>query len=213
LLVDAILTDNVILICGTTNDGGTPRKITASSRILSAASPVFKAMLSPRFKEGAALATAGSLELVLEDDNPTVMAAICDLLHHRCDTRQANLLKKHSKLIADFAGLCDKYDLVAKMRPVVSVWIEDNAPPDLSYRSHQRMQLVALADVFELKLVLAGMSTDLIAHYHGRTDHWEPDGEFDNPEWMLGKFSLDDCTLVHWELLEAEGLTTIMQSC
>jgi hypothetical protein len=71
------MSDDVILVCISDQNSGTPSRITASSYVLSAVSPVFKTMLGPNFREGTTLAAFGSVELDLEDDDSQMMTLIC----------------------------------------------------------------------------------------------------------------------------------------
>jgi len=69
---------DVILLVGVP-----PRaKIRVFSLILTAASPIFAAMLGPHFREGQGERSAESPKgIALPDDDPTAMTAMCRLLH------------------------------------------------------------------------------------------------------------------------------------
>lgn len=78
--------------------------IRVSSSVLMAASPVFKGMLSPRFKEGHALqSSTGIFELSLpdDDDDPDAMEILCTVLHAQDPTK---LIQKPSGYIALSTG-------------------------------------------------------------------------------------------------------------
>ena len=78
--------------------------IRTSFKVLSLASSVFAAMLSPRFSEGRALAasSAGSTATIaLPDDDPEVVAWLCDALHFQKYVTEENHLQA-----CEEAGCC-----------------------------------------------------------------------------------------------------------
>jgi len=79
-----------------------------SSRHLSLASPVFKAMLQHSFKEGETLLQAGKVEVPLPDDDPIAFGILMRILH-----AQNHLVPKavDVSLLAKLAILVDKYGL------------------------------------------------------------------------------------------------------
>lgn len=92
-----------------------PRKLLVSSTILSATSPVFKAMLNGHFKEGQASRSPDQpLEIELDDDIDAGMADMCALLHHRmeiiCDSPW------HTSRLELLALTIDKYDCKDKLQ-------------------------------------------------------------------------------------------------
>ncbi|KAL9639523.1 MAG: hypothetical protein Q9164_000876 [Protoblastenia rupestris] len=97
-------------------DSSTP--IRACAKVLGLASPVFKAMLSPRFAEGQGSASACCPRtLNLPEDDPGMMLLICQKLHfHSEQTKTSFDLQSLSKL----ALLCDKYDLARGLES----WLE-----------------------------------------------------------------------------------------
>lgn len=90
-----------------------------SSAIMSYNSPVFKAMLSKRFKEGYELASTAAVEIPLPDDNPEMMQVLCKILHHRHDSVPQKL---GAPDILALAELCDKYNCAVAVKPSVSDW-------------------------------------------------------------------------------------------
>ena len=88
--------------------------IRVHSKVLSLASPVFAAMLSPRFAEGKALednkGMADSTTTIdLPDDDPEAMSLICRVLHFKDDAAQRTTYP--SVLLMALAVLCDKYNM------------------------------------------------------------------------------------------------------
>lgn len=77
-------------------------EIQASSQVLSLASPVFAAMLSPNFAEG----QSGSKVVCLPDDDVEAFTWYCNALHFRKRYND----KISFALFEKLAILCDKYD-------------------------------------------------------------------------------------------------------
>ncbi|KAK4898062.1 hypothetical protein LTR27_004448 [Elasticomyces elasticus] len=90
-----------------------------SSHIMSYASPVFKAMLEPRFREGLTLAAESTVEIPL-DDNLEDMRMICNIFHMRQDKVPQGLSAGE---ILRCAELCDKYNCAIAMQPFFRAWI------------------------------------------------------------------------------------------
>ncbi|MCJ1396910.1 hypothetical protein MMC11_000101 [Xylographa trunciseda] len=87
-------------------------KLRVSSKVLSLASPVFKAMFRSGFAEGSALIQNGSCYVHLSDDNPEAVTRLCRVLHHRSRIPKVWV---GNKLMEDMAVLSDKYDCVQSM--------------------------------------------------------------------------------------------------
>ena len=123
-LEDADSAGDLLLVLETDKDGRpTQPSIRVSSKVLSLASPVFAAMLSPKFAEGQALLNATSADtpsLFLRDDDSQAMIWLCKALHFKQDVTvdiSFSLLKKK-------AILSDKYDLVGALKPWSHVWLQ-----------------------------------------------------------------------------------------
>ncbi|KAK4620128.1 hypothetical protein CLAFUW4_10891 [Fulvia fulva] len=72
---------DVILIVGNDDD---KRRIRVASSILSAASPVLKALLGPHFREGSQpRSSASPVEILMPDDDSTAMTYVCRLIHYK----------------------------------------------------------------------------------------------------------------------------------
>ena len=101
--------------------------IRVHSRVLSLASPVFAAMLSPRFAEGQVLenskAMVDSTTIInLPDDDPTAMILLCKTLHFREDAAQCSFYL--TDILMDMAMICDKYDMSRALSSWSHIWIE-----------------------------------------------------------------------------------------
>lgn len=91
-----------------------------SSKVMSLASPVFKAMFSPRFREGSELAAGIRKPIPLPDDDPDGMAIICGILHHKTDGVPA---RPSLEIIGDVAVLCDKYKIGEATHGWTRAWL------------------------------------------------------------------------------------------
>ncbi|PWW77322.1 hypothetical protein C7212DRAFT_185241 [Tuber magnatum] len=93
----------------------TSAKLQISSKVLSTASPVFRSMFSPRFREGAALTSAtGLTEIEFPDDSPEALETIFNVLHfrHNCVGEDFD-----RDVLYEIALVVDKYDLTRALRP------------------------------------------------------------------------------------------------
>ena len=87
-------------------------RLRVSAKALSLASPVFKAMLSPRFlkKEPS---SEGLVEVPLPDDDPEALTLLCRILHLR--SRNVEISSFH--MFKNLSLLCDKYDATEAFMP------------------------------------------------------------------------------------------------
>lgn len=120
---DWILDDegDVMLVVGRSE----PCRIRVSSKILSLASDVFKAMFSPRFREGSSLRSAENrstepMIIDLPEDDPAAMLSLCQLLHCQID-----MLDPHPDVMTllSLATVCDKYNCVPALRYPSHIWL------------------------------------------------------------------------------------------
>lgn len=89
---------DVIFICGET-------ELQVSSKVLSLASPVFKALFSPNFAEGQPTSSK-TIHIHLHDDVES-LRFLCAILHHKCTSANGIGLERLEKL----AVVTDKYDV------------------------------------------------------------------------------------------------------
>ena len=88
-----------------------------SSKVLSSASKVFKAMFLPHFQEGTELARNRTCRIPPPDDDPDAMLALVYIIHHR----PGGLHRMGSaKDISKIAMLADQYDCIG----AAYFWIE-----------------------------------------------------------------------------------------
>ncbi|KPM37173.1 hypothetical protein AK830_g9389 [Neonectria ditissima] len=101
-------------------------RVQVSSAIMKAASPVFRAMFGPNFKEGQALATSGGnpIEVSLPDEDPQSFAQICRIIHHQRGLREE---LPALEVLFRIYGIADKCDLIPTIQFCVEVWIDKHA--------------------------------------------------------------------------------------
>ena len=102
-----------------------PCRIRVSSKILSLASNVFKAMFGPHYREGLSLRsavnpTAEPIIITLSEDDPTAMLSLCQLLHYQID--MVDPRPDVTTLLA-LATICDKYNCAGAIRYASHIWL------------------------------------------------------------------------------------------
>ncbi|KAK5169578.1 uncharacterized protein LTR77_005555 [Saxophila tyrrhenica] len=137
-IVQLITDGDVMLVCGGEDeefvylvvvfsleitDQSDRTKLQVRSSVLTVSSKVFKALLSPQFKEGAELAGAGSVEIALPEDDPEAMAIMCKVLHlwGRNDIEPRSLTTEQ---LLNVAVPPDKYGCTRAMRRAAEQWIK-----------------------------------------------------------------------------------------
>ena len=97
-------------------------RIRVSSKHLTLASPVFRAMLKVKYKEGLDLCSQGHVELPLPDDNPAAFLIILRLIH-------GQIRKVPRKIdfwmLTELAILVDKYELSETVEMLLDFWLQD----------------------------------------------------------------------------------------
>ncbi|KAK4956289.1 hypothetical protein LTR10_005811 [Elasticomyces elasticus] len=118
-VIDIAPQGDVLLLCGEKVGNGKVVGLRVSSHIMSLASPVFKALLAPQFKEGAMLAAKATVDIPMPDDNAADMHLMCDIFHMRHDKVPRSLAV--NRIICS-TELCDKYDCAIAMQPTFEAW-------------------------------------------------------------------------------------------
>src|SRR5450432_969777 len=91
-----------------------------SSKVLTLASPVFAAMLSPRFREGQRSASGTLDPVALPEDDADVMTLLCRILHFDYSALPA---RPDLEVFKNLAILCDKFDCITPLRFVSEHWL------------------------------------------------------------------------------------------
>ncbi|KAK5738419.1 hypothetical protein LTR17_005947 [Elasticomyces elasticus] len=118
-------------------------RLRVSSTALSLGSPVFKAMLSVRFKEGTELALNSRIDIPLPDDDGEAMNILCNVLHHRNKVVLDNW--PQTDMMVKVAILSDKYDCTEAMMPTTRCWL---SPPTKTGNLISRRDLMTAAYYF-----------------------------------------------------------------
>ena len=103
--------------------------IRVHSKVLSLASPVFAAMMNPRFAEGQALEdnkgrVDSTTTIDLPDDDPEAMSLICRILHFKEEA--ARRIHYPVLLVRSLAEICEKYDMSRALGPWSHIWMNDD---------------------------------------------------------------------------------------
>ncbi|RAL06798.1 BTB/POZ domain-containing protein [Aspergillus homomorphus CBS 101889] len=101
-------------------EGRDIRQFLVSSKVLRLASPVFRKLLSPKFREGMQMTESHCPIITLHDDDSECMETMLKVLHYQEEENQMN-----AEMLARLAVLCDKYDCNRALRPWVFKWFHD----------------------------------------------------------------------------------------
>jgi hypothetical protein len=124
--------DLVLLVRGLGKTWPGASSFLVSSKILSLASRVFAAMLSPRFAEGRQLQEARQQGpdqrsiIPLKEDDVVAMDFILSVIHFKADRLQSPLTAKE---IANIAVHSDKYDFNGSLTPWITEWCDHHRFP------------------------------------------------------------------------------------
>ena len=97
-------------------------ELRVSSKVLSLASPVFKALCKPGFTEGNTIAMGGTSRINLPEDDTDAMTAFCRVTHFR---RHSNDETTPITLLENLAIVTDKYDCASAMRSFGGLSLSD----------------------------------------------------------------------------------------
>ncbi|KAH6674274.1 hypothetical protein B0J14DRAFT_617053 [Halenospora varia] len=96
-------------------------RIQVSSKHLTLASPVFKAMLKHSFREGAGLREFGCVQIPLPEDDPDAFSILMSIIHAK---NQAVPRQMSLPLLTTIAILVDKYELHESTDLFANTWID-----------------------------------------------------------------------------------------
>ena len=119
-IIDVDPAGDVILSVGPEKNGDHAR-LRVSSKVLSLASPVFAAMVSPKWSDSANKASSSEPQHIsLPEDDSSPMEWICQILHFREDIST----NKDIPFLVSVAQLCDIYDFKPPIKPWVGLCLE-----------------------------------------------------------------------------------------
>ena len=124
------------------------RELLVNSKILTLASPVFKAMLSSKFREGNTIRSSQQpLVVPLPEDDPDAMEVLLNSLHFTTSRHDVEL---KDDLLLEVVKLADKYACTSAVQGNCRLWLES-----LSERNQGRL--------YKWKLIIVAF---LIGHKH-----------------------------------------------
>ena len=132
-------TGDLILLLGSA-EGDEVTRVRVSSKVMSLASPVMAAMLSPRYSEGNTLSEKGFLELALPEDDTEAMIWLCKAFHHKQVLSQLS-----TDLIEKLAVVCDKYQMSLTLSPWSEAWLLKTDGSLYGDQNHPRMLWISYA--------------------------------------------------------------------
>jgi len=95
-------------------------ELQVSSKALSLASTVFKAMFGPHFQEGQDLSASSPKGISLPDDDAAAMTTLCNIVHHQ--SQNVSKGPDHASLV-NLGVLCDKYCCSHALEPWSTTWL------------------------------------------------------------------------------------------
>jgi len=106
---------DLTLVAGEPGSLNGTTRILVSRKVLSIASPVWKAMLTGHFRE------KDALELPLPDDDLSALMIVLHIAHLRFNRLPDSMTLSD---LLQLAKLCDKYDTVSVLRPFLQKWVD-----------------------------------------------------------------------------------------
>lgn len=173
-------TGDLTLVLSQNAQEDSTRRLLVSSKILATASPVFAAMLGPRFREGQRSQSGALDPVALPDDDTEAMTILCQIFHFRNDMLPA---RPSLELIRNLAVLSDKYGCVAPLRFVSETWL---TVWEATARGADLEVLLFASFVFGRAERFAALSGRIVREFGGNLKHLPTLGGFDAvPEELL----------------------------
>ncbi|KAE9969057.1 hypothetical protein EG328_007114 [Venturia inaequalis] len=134
-----------------------------SSKVLSVASKMFKTMFFGQFKEAVELANSTTpYEVLVPDDEPVAMIALCSVLHHVEFTPDLSVLN-----LSDFAGVADKYDAVKACKLAGKAWLDHIYLQIYGMSGFLLIRLLNVSYIFDDYQKFKNISKMVLAHPDG----------------------------------------------
>ena len=155
-------------------NGGTDTSanLLVSSKVLSLTSPVFAALLGPKFLEGNDIRRGVCPVVELHDDDPAAITLICNILHYRYDSVPTHL---EAEQLGQIAILCDKYDCSKPLQLWCEKWLNSSCGAQFSDLGHLLLATYKLNDPVHF----AGFSAELIRDVVPKRETWDLFPELD----------------------------------
>jgi hypothetical protein len=167
-------------------DGGSGdsiRSILVSSKALSLASPVFAAMMGPRFREGQRSALGTLDPIPLPDDDADAMIILCHIFHFSYSALPARV---DLDLFKNLALLCDKYDCVTSLRFISEQWL---LMWENTTKKEELETLLFISYLFDRAERFSALSTKIVKGFSGNLKQLGTLRGFDAvPEELLSTF-------------------------
>lgn len=140
------------------------RRLRVSSIFVKNASPVLKAMLGPKFKEGHQLTQRDEVEIPLPDDNAEALEIVLTTIHGHNDKVPTTLSPTS---LLRIAITVDKYDCYNPLAFVIRVWHESACSSVRASNGKGMWALAMAALVLDLQPAFAKITSTLIFAFHG----------------------------------------------
>lgn len=156
-------------------------ELQVSSKGLSLASSVFKAMFSPHFQEGQDLSGPRPKRISLPEDDAEAMTTLCYIIHHR--SHSVSKMPQHSTLV-EIGFLCDKYDCSEALESWSKTWLnpyQQDVTLGLAGMKHLLFPFYAFNDLDSFKQI------SIMTVYHTKGFLNKPETTGSLPNGVLGK--------------------------
>ncbi|EDN93939.1 predicted protein [Sclerotinia sclerotiorum 1980 UF-70] len=166
-------TSNVPYLCEV--EKGKMNHIVVSSKVMMEASPAFKAMLDGRFKEGEILQRTGRLEILLDDENPSAMNLLINIIYgHYLEDYSSIPCDIDLQTFTELAIVFDKYQICLNgtFQAVAQEWRNRMLPSDTLFDGDNFLEenatiilpWISIAWVFKLDVTFCNYTKVLVKY-------------------------------------------------
>ncbi len=140
--------------------GDEQRQLRVHSLFLRTVSPVFNALLGPRYSEGASLSSEHPPAIPLPEDNPKAMETIFSIIHFRNDAVEERFELDD---VLQLAIAIDKYDMRNALRLSIRDWLQHSGTRD----PKKLWQLVKASYLFRNSKTFEAATLGHLCHFNG----------------------------------------------